>query len=125
MTHSSDTAGGHSPVQLTSQVCTEQPPHTRATFLSYEDLTEKPRESLSRLQSMLSIEPAFSETYSMHEFTGSSGDPGPNILSGRIGNASPLVHPNLPRDHIERAERAHAACIEAMASFALMPQNPE
>jgi hypothetical protein len=99
-----------------------QPGSARATFMTYEDLTERPRETLSRLQSMLSIEPAFSETYRIHEFTGRRGDPGANIRSGRIGSASPLAHPDLPPEEVERATRAHAACLEAMAPFALMPQ---
>ena len=94
----------------------------RAAFVTYEDLTERPRETLSRLQSMLSVEPAFSETYRIHEFTGRRGDPNANIRSGRIGSASPLVHLDLPPDEVERATRAHAACLEAMAPFALLPQ---
>lgn len=96
------------------------PAHAPAAFIQYEDMVEKPRELLSRLQATLSIEPAFSESYRLQEFTGSSGDPGPNILSGRIRGASPLAHPDLPKDELERAARAHAACLEAMAPFELM-----
>jgi hypothetical protein len=94
----------------------------RAAFMTYEDLTERPRETLSRLQSRLEVEPAFSETYRIHEFTGRRGDPSKNIRSGRIGSASPLANPDLPREEIERATRAHSACLEAMAPFALLPQ---
>jgi len=96
------------------------PAHAPAAFIQYEDMVENPRELLSRLQSTLEIEPAFSETYRLHEFTGKSGDPGPNILSGRIRDTGPLAHPDLPKEELERARRAHANCLEAMAPFELM-----
>ena len=94
----------------------------RAAFLTYEELTDRPGQTLASLQSFLDMdtEPAFSETYRVHDFTGTRGDPSENIRSGRIGRPRRVEQPaQLPAREIERARRAYDRCLEALAPFAL------
>lgn len=71
--------------------------------------------ALAGVQTMLGTEPAFSENCRTHDFTGTSGDPGPNIRSGRITPAGPPTHTDLPPEDLERAALAHTRCLETMA----------
>jgi len=100
----------------------------RAAFLTYEELTERPTETLASLQSFLDLdsEPAFSETYQVHDFTGTRGDPSANIRSGRIERPRREQRPaELPALQIERAQRAYDHCLGALAPLALAARRPD
>ena len=91
----------------------------RAALITYEELTERPRETLAGLQGFLRTEPAFSETYQLHDFTGTRGDPGARIRTGRIGRPRAGDDVPLPAQERERARSAYDLCLEALAPLAL------
>jgi len=94
-----------------------------AAFLTYDDLTERTQETLSRLQFFLGTEPNFEPNYRLHNFTGKRGDPSANISSGRVRRAVPQNTYELPAQEVERATRSYQRCLEALAPLALLPQS--
>jgi hypothetical protein len=95
----------------------------RAAFLTYEELTRQPAVILARLQAFLQMSSGFSETYGLQPFTGTRGDPGPHIGTGRIAGPRAIDALELPAPILERAMQAHARCREALARFALRDRD--
>lgn len=93
----------------------------QAAVLSYEALLEQPQVSLEALRLFLGLRQPFTTTYSTYAFTGSRGDPGPNIAAGKIvGTAAPALSV-LDVPELTRATAAHARCTEALSRLSLVP----
>jgi sulfotransferase family protein len=108
---------------LADYACEERV-RAHAAFLTYEDLTERTRETLSCLQLFLGTEPSFEPTYRLHDFSGKRGDPSANIVTGRVVRPVPKDISELPAQEVDRATRSYRRCLEAMAAVALLPQHP-
>lgn len=99
----------------------------RAGFITYADLTGRTAETLVRLRDFLGTGAAFSERYAIRDFTGTRGDPGAKILSGRIERVlsaptdpADAAGASLPAGEIARAAAAYARCRGELARFALL-----
>jgi hypothetical protein len=90
-----------------------------AALITYESLTDLPRETLEALRVFLGLEHGFTQTYATHSFTGTYGDPGPNIVAGRIIHKAPTTEVSLDASELERATSAYDQCSSALARFAL------
>jgi hypothetical protein len=92
-----------------------------AALIPYETLTESPQETLEAIRSFLRLRQGFSRTYDTYPFTGTHGDPGPNIATGRIIiRKEPSTHVHLGASELERATKAYIRCGGALARFALL-----
>jgi hypothetical protein len=56
----------------------------RALFVEYDDLVDRPQETLAALTHFFAVDPAFTENYSRSKVTRKMGDPSENISKGRI-----------------------------------------
>jgi len=90
-----------------------------AALVTYETLTDSPQQTLEALRIYLELQHGFSQTYSTQPFTGSRGDPGPNIRVGRILRRQSTPSVDLERCDLQRATEAYVGCREALARFAL------
>ena len=93
---------------------------TCAALIYYETLTESPEETLEALRAFLGLRQGFCQTYDTYSFTGTHGDPGPGIATGRIVRQSPATHIHLSAPELERATEAYFRCSSALARFALL-----
>jgi hypothetical protein len=91
-----------------------------AALICYETLMESPAGTLEALRSFLGLRQGFSQTYDTYSFTGTHGDPGPSIASGRIIRKEPAAHIDLSVSELERATQAYVQCSGALARFALL-----
>jgi hypothetical protein len=90
-----------------------------AALITYEVLTDLPRETLEALRLFLGLEHGFTQTYGTYSFTGKYGDPGPNIVAGRIIKKTPTTQVPLEASELERATLAYDQCRSALARFEL------
>jgi hypothetical protein len=95
----------------------------RAAFLTYQDVTERSRQSLTSLASFLGTEPPFSDTYPVHGFTGRRGDPGQVISAGRIIQSRTHDLPPEADGELARAQRAYEESLRALAPLALVDRD--
>lgn len=93
-----------------------------AALVTYETLTQSPPETLQALRRFLKLRQGFSPTYRTYPFTGTHGDPGPKIRSGRIMRPQPQAQVHLNGSEFERATEAYKRCRCALARFALLPE---
>jgi hypothetical protein len=91
----------------------------RAALISYETLTDLPQETLEALRLFLGLKEGFTQTYTIHPFTGKHGDPGPNIAAGKIIHKAPTTGVHLDVSELQRATTAYDRCRSALARFAL------
>lgn len=92
---------------------------THAASLTYEELTERPQETLARLASFLGMDSPFSESYPVHDFTGTRGDPGQDIRTGHIQRPRPAETPRFSEAQIGPGTRAYAECRGQLDAIAL------
>jgi hypothetical protein len=90
-----------------------------AALVSYETLTDLPQETLEAVRVFLGLRQGFTQTYTTHSFTGTHGDPGPNIAAGRIVHKPRTTQAGLNASELERATRAYDRCRSALARFVL------
>lgn len=98
------------------------PSENCAALLTYETLMQSPHETLQALRSFLKLRHGFSQTYRTHPFTGTHGDPGPKIRTGRIVRPQPAAHLPVAGVQLDRAIEAYERCHRALARFALLPE---
>jgi Sulfotransferase domain len=96
---------------LASPICT--------ALIHYETLIDLPQQTLEALRLFLGLQQGFTQTYTTYPFTRKHGDPGPNIVAGRIIYGAPTTRVDLNGSELERAIRAYDRCRSALARFAL------
>jgi hypothetical protein len=90
-----------------------------AALIPYETLTDSPQQTLEALRLFLGLQQGFTQTYTTYSFTGKYGDPGPNIVAGRIIRKAPTTQVHLDESELGRATRAYEQCRSALARFTL------
>jgi|HubBroStandDraft_1064217.scaffolds.fasta_scaffold00124_27 hypothetical protein len=90
-----------------------------AALITYETLMDLPLETLEALRLFLGLQQGFTQTYRTYPFTGTFGDPGPNIAAGRIIREVPTAQHHLNVSELERATDAYDRCRSVLARFAL------
>ena len=98
------------------------PGENSAALVTYETLMESPHETLQALRGFLKLRQGFSQTYRTHPFTGTHGDPGPKIRTGRIVRPQPPASLHVEAAELDRAIKAYERCHRALARFALLPE---
>jgi hypothetical protein len=78
----------------------------RALFVEYDDLVDRPHETLAAITRFFKANPAFSSNYVRTKITGKMGDPSSNIFEGRIFRT---------RDH--EIQITSSALAEAVSAF--------
>lgn len=96
----------------------------RAAFLTYQDLTERSRQSLTRLAGFLGIETPILDTYPVRDFTGRRGDPGSVIGTGRISQGRAHALPPDSDGELARAQGAYQESLRALAPLGLVDRGP-
>jgi hypothetical protein len=104
----------------------------RAIFIEYDDLVDRPRETLAGLTRFFEADPPFTESYERSKITGKMGDPSKNISKGHIFR-TPGHEISVSESAIAEARAAFYGCRErlssagtlfAVAPSALMPAVP-
>ena len=90
-----------------------------AALIPYESLIDSPGQLLEGLRRFLGLRHGFTQTYASYSFTGRSGDPGPNIIAGRIIRTPLATSTRVSGDELEQAQRAYAECRTVLERFAL------
>jgi hypothetical protein len=98
------------------------PSEQSAALVTYETLMQSPHETLQALRRFLKLRQGFSQTYGIHPFTGTHGDPGPKIRTGRIVRPQPAASLQVEAAELDRAIEAYERCHRALARFALLPE---
>jgi hypothetical protein len=105
------------------QMLGEGLPHEKcAALITYETLMQSPQETLQALRRFLNLRQGFSQTYRTYPFTGTHGDPGPTIRTGRIVCPQPAAQVHVDGSELDRATEAYERCQRALARFALLPE---
>lgn len=86
----------------------------RFVALTYDDLIIRTRTAFSRLESFLGLDMPLRENYRLQSFTGTRGDPGGKIRTGRIRRDGAAARPELPELLREDAAAAFRACSTAL-----------
>jgi hypothetical protein len=89
----------------------------RSLLLRYEDIVERPKESLGATTAFLGLRSALTERYTVTPRTGVAGlgDFSPHIRSGKITKTTPPENLEVPADVLQRGRAAHAACVAALS----------
>ncbi len=98
------------------------PSESGAALVTYETLMQSPQETLQALRRFLQLRQEFSQTYRTYPFTGTHGDPGPKIRTGRIVRPQPAAPFHVDGSELDRAIEAYERCRCALARFALLPE---
>lgn len=106
-------------LQTLARLGAAPPNRTSAALIRYEDLTARPDETLEALRRFLQLAHGFSQTYSIHRFTRTRGDPGSHIATGRILPSTAGAALDLSESESERITNAYAQCSAALEPFAL------
>jgi hypothetical protein len=93
-----------------------------AALVTYETLMQSPHETLQALRGFLKLRQGFSQTYGTYPFTGTHGDPGPKIRTGRIIRPQPAAPFHVDASELDRAIEAYERCYRALARFALLSE---
>ena len=88
----------------------------RTCVVLYEELLAEPQSTLERLRAFLELEARFALEYPVHAFTGTRGDPGKLIGSGRIQQRDAASYPPLDGFLLRRAQDAYEQCRSSLAS---------
>jgi hypothetical protein len=95
----------------------------RAGLIQYESLTDCPEETLESVRGFLGLSQGFSDTYPIHAFTRTRGDPGPVIASGRVVRERLPAPGDVLTHELTSAQRAYRECRTALSGFALRPEG--
>lgn len=87
-------------------------------FLTYDEMTRRPEETLEALSAFLDVTPALSPDYKIFSFTGLRGDPSQKIRTGTIVPPADIAEAVLPQGvpesiidaYQETVERLRTAC---------------
>ncbi|HXV40344.1 MAG TPA: sulfotransferase [Steroidobacteraceae bacterium] len=88
--------------------------HRPFLALTYDQLIDETPGSLRRIESFLDLGNSLGEHYGLHGFTGSRGDPGEAIRSGRIQRHRRPVPSEMSARELERTVGAYSSCLEAL-----------
>lgn len=88
--------------------------HRPFLALTHDQLIGETPGSLRRIESFLDLGDALGEHYRLHGFTGSRGDPGEAIRSGRIQRGRGPVPCEMSARELDRAADAYSSCLEAL-----------
>lgn len=90
----------------------------RMHVVLYERLLAQPDTVMEELRAFLALDAPFALEYPVHAFTGTRGDPGPLIGSGRIQPRGAGSYPPLEDSLLRKAQDAYEQCRSLLAADA-------